>query len=638
MKNILLINPSYKLEIRWIVNEGEIDVKADYMPLGLATVAGLTPDEYHVDIWDELVRGPIEESSLALEYDLVGVTSHSANLGRTLKIGGFFRQQGCLIAVGGPGVTSNPDRCRKHFDVLLIGEAELIWPQFLREWQSGSYKSEYRQIEKPDISLSSPLPKWDSIASDIKRYAMGTIQTTRGCPIDCEFCDVIYLYGRRQRHKRIDQILQEVQNLQRLGVKNISFNDDNFTINHRIAKDVLQALIPRNNEFTKPLRFMTQLSIDIARDDELLELLAKANFYEVLIGIETPNKDSLKEIGKYNNLKGDLVAEVHKVLSYGIAVRGAMIVGFDHDDVSIFDSQYNFIQECYMPSISMHMLNAPVGTRLWRRLRGEGRVIDAFSIADKSTQRLFNNIIPKLMSRVELMQGFRNLYAKLFTWESFRERMFGFISLVCYHPEVLQKRESIKDLLDLGPGLDLDTESCESMAEIFRYTEQKAPHLLERVKELVVQFVRYRASAYDFLPGLDEQIRLESSNKIKINLDKRPVMIPQVFRDAYKSIFPDVYSRVYLKLAEKDKTPEVLVDALVEFLVHEEGFSRLEEYHIALLNEIADKTCERFNDQSTKECVSSELSNTSIPKTSHLQLSEDVLKGVEQELFKLVQV
>ena len=574
MKNILLINPSYRLEIRWVVNKEEIGVKADYMPLGLGTVAGLTPDEFHVDIWDELVRGPIEKSKLKHKYDLVGITSHSANLGRALEIGGFFLNQGCLVAVGGPGVTSNPDRCHDHFDVLIMGEAELIWPRFLRDWKTGNYRSEYRQIEKPDITLS-PIPKWNSIASDVKQYAMGTVQTTRGCPNDCEFCDVIYLNGRRQRHKPIDQILEEARSLQRLGVKSISFNDDNFTINHKWSKEVLHALTPVNNAFPKPLRFMTQLSIDVARDKELLELLADANFYQVLIGIETPNKKSLKESGKLGNLKGDLITNVHKVLSYGIVVRGAMIVGFDNDDIDIFDRQYEFIQKAYLPSISLHMLNAPVGTRLWRRLREEGRVIDAFSIADKSTQRLFNNIIPKRMTRVELMQGFRDLYTRVFTWESFKERMIGFASLANRPPNVQQTKESIQELLNLGSSLNLDAEACKTMAEIFKYTEKKAPYLLGRVKELVIQFIRYRESAHNFLPGLDKQIQLESSGKLKIKLDRRPVIIPQGFREAYRSIFTDVHRRVYLNISDKDKVPEALVDVFIDFLVHEESFNQL---------------------------------------------------------------
>lgn len=636
MKNILLVNPNYALEIRWVADEDKISVKADYFPLGLGTVAALTPSGYHVDIWDELVRGPVEEAKLDRTYDLVGVTSHSANLGRAIKIGKYFRDNKVFAVVGGPGVTSNPDRCRKSFDVLFIGEAELTWPEFLDGWQRNDFRTEYRQIEKPDIKLS-PMPRWDSIQSDVNRYAMGSVQTTRGCPNDCEFCDVVYLNGRRQRHKTMQQVLDEVRALQRIGVKSISFNDDNLTIDHRWAKELLQQLIALNNSFPEPLRYMTQLSIDVSGDEELLGLLADANFYQVLIGIESPNKDSLKEAGKFGNLKGDLVQQLHKVLSYGIVVRGAMIVGFDHDDETIFDLQYNFLQKACLPSISMHMLNAPIGTRLWRRLRQEGRVIDAFAIADNSSQRLFNNTIPKLMTRVELMKGFRALYAKLFTWESFKERMLGFVSLVKRRPNSLQEIEKLDELLQLGKSLHLNEEDCLAMAEIFSFTHAKAPYMLGRVKELVVQYIRYRKSVYDFLPGLDRQIELEASGKLEIRLDSRPVTVPMGFRREYRTIFQDIHPRVYLSLADKKKLPAALVEIFVEFFVHEQGFDTFEEYHSSLLRDIADRTCARLNGQKLEDFEPVVVPAAKVIPVKPAGLHEDVLKSVEQELFKLVQ-
>ena len=433
-QNILLVNPMYEMETLRVVNEEQMDTKADNMPLGLATVAALTPDEFHVDIWDEFVRGPVENSESCYKYDLIGVTSSRVTLLRAMQLVAFFRQQGILTAVGGPGVSGSPDRCRGYFDILFIGEAELIWPQFLRDWQTGSYRSEYRQIEKPDVSLS-PIPKWDSIVSDVRKYAMGCVQTTRGCPFDCEFCDVVYLNGRLQRHKPIARVLEEVRVLERLGMSTVFFSDDNFVGNHRYAKELLRMLISVNNTYTKPLRYATQASIDVSRDDELLALLADANFYEMLIGIESTNVESLKEIGKYNNLKGDMVEEVHKILSYGISVRGALIGGLDHDDSDVFDRHYEFIQKSFLPSVSLHMINAPIGTRLWRRLREENRVIDIFKITNKVTRRIISNVIPKRMSRIELMQGFRDLYARVFSWESFQERMIGFVSLANRPPQ-----------------------------------------------------------------------------------------------------------------------------------------------------------------------------------------------------------
>jgi len=637
MNRILLVNPSYELEIRWIVNEEEIDVKADYLPLGLCTLAALTPEEFHVDIWDELVRGPLNtESIFDGQYDLIGITSCRANLPRAQELAKIFRMRGIPVAVGGPGVSGTPDRCRNHFDILFIGEAELTWPQFLRDWQSGNYRSEYRQIEKPDIALS-PLPKWDCVISDLKKYAQGCVQTTRGCPFDCEFCDVVYLNGRKQRHKTIEQVLKEVRVLERLGMSTIFFSDDNFVGNRRYAKDLLRALIPMNNAFPKLLRYATQASIDMSRDDELLELLADANFYQFVIGLESPNQESLKETGKYQNLKGDMVAEVHKILSYGMVVRGALVLGFDHDDLNIFDLQYDFIQKSFLPSVSLHMLNAPIGTRLWRRLRAESRVIDPFKITDKATQRIFNNIIPKRMSRVELMQGFRDLYKRVFSWESFKERMFGFVSLLRHTPKVLQEPESLPKLLKLGETLNLGPEARKAMEDIFRYTEQKTPVFLGRVKELVIQFIRYAESAHSLIPKMEELIELEFSGRVVFGLDNRPIPVTPAFRENYRSIFPDIYRRVYLNLEDKSKVPEVLVEVFVDFLSHEEGCEHLDESHRAILNDIVDNTCVRFNGEKPNEFKLVVATNGNVSDVKNTQLHEDILKSVEQELIRFIQ-
>jgi radical SAM superfamily enzyme YgiQ (UPF0313 family) len=626
------------METLRVTDEERIHVKADNMPLGLATVAALTPGGFRVDIWDEFIRGHIEESDHLnkFKYDLIGVTSTRVSILRARDIATYFRKRGVLVAVGGPGVSGTPDRCRQYFDVLFIGEAELIWPEFLRDWQAGSYRTEYRQIEKPNLSLSQ-IPRWEVLADDVNKYAMGSVQTTRGCPFDCEFCDVVYLNGRRQRHKSIERVLEEVKVLEDLGVSTVYFADDNLVVDHRYAKDLLRALIPMNNAFSKPLRFATQASIDASRDEELLELLADANFYEMLVGIESPNKESLKAIGKYNNLKGDLVEEVHKILSYGISVRAALISGLDYDDADIFDRQYEFIQKSFVPSVSLHMLNAPIGTRLWRRLREEGRVIDIFKITDKVTRRIISNIIPRRMSRIELMQGFRDLYRRVFSWGSFKERMFGFVALADRPPKVQQPTILLEDLYKLKVSLQLGPEASETMNEIFRFTTEKAPFLLARVKELVIQFIRYSKTARDLIPKIDQQIELEASGQLTFELDTRPLTISKGFRKSFRSIFPDIHRRVYLNLNNKNKVPEALTEIFVDFLTREERCGRLEKYHFSVLKDIADRTCSDLNGQPPEDFVAIERTNTSIPDVKRLRLGEDVLNSVEQELIKLVQ-
>ena len=639
MKNILLVNPRYEMETLRVSDVEHIAARADNMPLGLATVAALTPaDEFNVQIWDEFVRGPVEQHEQLLKnnYDLVGVTSTRVTLLRAIDAASFFRSHGILTVVGGPGVSGSPDRCRENFDILIIGEAELIWPQFLKEWAAGKQKREYRQIEKPEMSLS-PMPRWDSIVEDVPLYSMGSVQTTRGCPYDCEFCDVVYLNGRRQRHKSVERVLDEVKVLQNLGVSTVYFADDNLIGNHAYAKNLLRQLIPLNNAFPKPLRFATQASIDVSRDAELLELLADANFYEMLIGIESSNEESLKEMGKYNNLKGNLVEEIQTILSYGLSVRGAMIAGFDHDDTDIFDKHIAFIERSCLPSVSLHMLNAPIGTRLWRRMREEGRVIDIFKITDKVTRRIISNIIPKRMSRVELMEGFKKLYGRVFSWESFEKRMIGFATLARRAPQVKQETVSLDELLTLGPGLGLDSEACEAMERIFTFTAAKAPYLLGRVKSLVIQFVKYSNSARGLLPKIDRQIDLETSGKLTFELDTRPITIPRQFDKTYREIFPALHRRVYLNLKDKEKVAEGMMEIFVEFFVREEGFTTFQEYHGPLLEEIVDRTCARMNGEQWENFVPVVSLDAPVPDVSKTRLHEEIIKSVEQELIKLVQ-
>jgi radical SAM superfamily enzyme YgiQ (UPF0313 family) len=632
MKKILLINPGYEMELKRIADEDNRDIMADATPLGLATLAALTPDGLQVEIWDEFILGKIEESGRPVAYDLVGITGSSVSLLRAREIGAFFRKQGILTAVGGPGVSATPDRFRGHFDVLFIGEAEITWPRFLQDWEAGGYRTEYRQIEKPDMSLS-PAPRWDSLVPYMNKYALGSIQTTRGCPFDCEFCDVVYLNGRRQRHKTIEQVLEEVKTLQRLDMTAIYFTNDNFVGDHRYAKKLLQRLIPLNNSFPKPLKYMTQSGIDASRDEELLELLADANFFEICIGVESPNVESLKEMGKHNNLKGDLVEEIRKIQSYGIAVRGSLICGLDHDGPDIFEKQYDLIQQSYLPAVNPNLLIAPIGTRLWRRLRRENRVLDIFKITDRLTKRFITNVIPKRMSRIELMEGYRDLYEKVYSWESFKERMLGFVSISNRAPRVVQEPVSPGNLSVLGDKFELDSEGAAAIAEIFSFTAHKAPYLLRRVKDLVIQFIVHSRSAHKLIPKLHKQIELESSGSLTFEPDNRPVLIPQRFTDAYRKIFPDVYRRVYESLRNKNRIPETLVEVFVEFLARTEDFGKMEDHHFLSLNEIVDSTCARINGQEYKDYVPVDP----VPDAGKLRLHEDVLKSVEQELLKLAQ-
>jgi radical SAM superfamily enzyme YgiQ (UPF0313 family) len=178
---------------------------------------------------------------------------------------------------------------------------------------------------------------------DFPLYANGCVQTTRGCPFDCEFCDVIYIYGRKPRHKPIDKVLDEIRVLQGYGMKTVFLCDDEFIGDPKYARELVERLIELNNSFPSPLSFRTQITMNVSKDAVLLEMMADANFDMFIIGIETPNQESLRETGKFQNIREDLVADIHKIFSAGIGIRPGMIVGFDHDGPDIFEMQYRFI-------------------------------------------------------------------------------------------------------------------------------------------------------------------------------------------------------------------------------------------------------------------------------------------------------
>ena len=641
MKRILLVSPDSDNEGLWVSGEETAPVANNMIPIGLATIAALTPDDYQVDIWDELVHGAIDDQSVFEQsYDLVGITGFKVHLPRCREIARVFRRRGIPVAVGGPGVSGTPDAYRGDFDILFIGEAERTWRDFLRDWEAGRPLSEYRQIEKPDMA-ESPMPRWDAIRQDLSKYAMGCVQTTRGCPFDCEFCDVIYLFGRRSRHKPIERVLAEVRALESLGMRSIFFCDDEFIGNPQYAKSLLRELIPLNNSFERPLTYSTQLTMNLSRDDELLEMMADANFNLVFIGIESPNQKSLKETHKYQNIRRDLVADVHKILSYGIAIRSGIIVGFDNDDTDIFDIQYEFIQKACLPSTAINMLKAPLGTKLWSRLRQEGRVVSLVGLKDRlGHARSYTNIFPKQLSRVQLMRGYRSLLLRVNSWEAFTERAKHFVSLVQRRPRVKEDDLDLGDALRLCRAAGLSEEGMKHAAEILGHSNQVASFMNRRIKTVIVQFAKYFDTVSALIPQLDRQIAMEEGGNFPLVPDDRPITVPPSFRKAYDSIFPDMHRRVYLHLTDKSKLPAALTEVFVDFLVRwGSDFSDLEPHHVAFLTEICDRTSAKYNGRPPQEFVPGDVmdSGVVVPNPTKIRLGEDVLKSVEQELFKYME-
>src|SRR4029453_7006793 len=274
--------------------------------------------------------------------------------------------------------------------------------------------------EKPDLT-TSPMPRFDLLPVD--RYHALTIQFARGCPFSCEFCDIIVVYGRRPRAKTVDQMMAEITECHRLGAKQVFLVDDNFIGNKKLAKELLRAIAAWSAARGHPIHFNTEVSLNVAQDDELLGLLRAAHFTTVFIGIESPRPASLQETKKTQNLRGDLVASVRKVQAYGMQVQAGMIVGFDSDDPTIFDEQLRFIQEARIPVSMTGMLQAMPKTPLHARVAAEGRLLGD-STGD---QFVFSNILPRSMTRLELYRGYRELVTKLYDFRLFRERAVAFM-------------------------------------------------------------------------------------------------------------------------------------------------------------------------------------------------------------------
>jgi radical SAM superfamily enzyme YgiQ (UPF0313 family) len=384
--------------------------------LSMPTLAGLTPREHEIVLCDENV----EEVDFDFEADLVGVTGYIVHHDRMRAIVEEFRRRGRFVVVGGPHASLCPEEWRGHCDVLFVDEAEETWPQFLADFAAGSWKTEYRPDEKPDLSLS-PVPRFDLVP--VEKYHAMTIQFARGCPFQCEFCDIIVVYGRRPRAKQVHQVMAEIRECHRLGAKQVFVVDDNFIGNKKLAKDLLREIGRWGRENGYPLDFNTEVSLNAAQDEELLELFRDANFTTVFIGIESPRVSSLQETKKTQNTRGDLVESVRKIHSYGIQVQAGMIVGFDNDDTTIFEEQLRFIQDARIPVSMTGMLQAMPKTPLHERVTREGRLVEE-STGD---QFVFSNILPKQMSRRELYAGYRDLIADLYDFKNYHRRTMEFL-------------------------------------------------------------------------------------------------------------------------------------------------------------------------------------------------------------------
>jgi radical SAM superfamily enzyme YgiQ (UPF0313 family) len=390
--------------------------KCVFPNLSLPTVAGITPPGHELVLMDENVE-PID---LDVDADIIGLTGYVIHKQRIFELAAEFRRRGKFVVAGGPFASLCPEELCDKVDVVFVDEAEYTWPQFLDDFAAGCWQAEYRQIEKPSMH-DSPLPRFDLLK--IHGYRTMTIQFARGCPFNCEFCDIIVMYGRKPRTKSVAQVMAEVQEIHRLGLRNIFVVDDNFIGNKKDAKDLLRALAEWQVANDYPIEFMTEVTLNVAQDDELLRLMRMANFSTIFVGIESPRAASLQETHKTQNLRENILDSVHRIQAAGMEVMAGMIVGFDHDDPTIFEEQFHFIQDARIPVSMTGMLNAVPKTPLYQRLKDAGRLI-AESVGD---QFVFTNIIPQGMSRVQLYEGYKQLLQRLYSYRNYRRRTMQLI-------------------------------------------------------------------------------------------------------------------------------------------------------------------------------------------------------------------
>ncbi len=317
----------------------------------------------------------------------------------------------------------------------------------------------------------------------------------------------------------MELVVQELNTLQKLGVHSVMLCSDNFIGNAKYARELLRALIPVNQSYPAPLQFRTELTLTVARDQELLELLADTNFAGVLIGLESPNEASLKETRKNHNLRfGDLAENCRKILSYGIPIEGSLIVGFDNDTTDAFDLQFDFIQEACIPFPRIHMLKAIRGTDLWERLMKEGRVCEVdkrYGNTNDIDPQHSTNIIPKNMTRIQLLTGYMDLVERVFEWGAFEARMKRFIKGVKRKPQIKEHHNPLPDLLEKSLH-QMDEKTSQTIGNLLAYARKHAPFMLLHVAILSIRNLQEILAFPRLRDGILAQIEIEKQAELEI--------------------------------------------------------------------------------------------------------------------------
>jgi len=392
--------------------------KAFHVPLGLLTVAAMFPKDWDIKIVDMNAESLSDE--VIKWSDMVFIGAMIVQKESVRQIVARCRILGKAIVGGGPLFTSYTQDF-DDVDYLVLNEAEITLPLFLKDLANGSPRRIYTTEEKPDINMT-PLPRWDLI--DINIYASMSVQYSRGCPYDCEFCDIINLYGRYPRVKSNEQMIREFGRLYEIGWRGSLFIvDDNFIGNKTKVKTLLRELKTWQEKRNFPFIFYTEASVNLAQDEELMKLMTAAGFGHVFLGLETPEEECFAECSKHQNRSVDLVEAVKTIQRNGMEVMGGFIIGFDNDPPDIFERQIKFIQNSGVVLAMIGLLNAPPGTRLYQRLKDEGRLIDDCS-GDNCDGSM--NFSPKMDPQV-LKEGYKAVLNYIYSPKEYYTRLLEFL-------------------------------------------------------------------------------------------------------------------------------------------------------------------------------------------------------------------
>ncbi len=384
--------------------------------LGLLKVAALTPPSWRVVIQDEKV----EELDLEQEVDLVGVTAMTATARRAYEIADHFRRRGIRVVMGGMHASALPDEALEHCDSVVVGEAEALWPRLLEDFDRGRLQRIYRHENGFPSLESLPRPDWDLFRG--KRYLpVHFVETTRGCPLDCEFCAVTTAFGGRYRNRPAEDVVSELRNLRpfegRFILKNcVFFVDDNIISNRAYARE----LLPRLGEFK--LKWFSHASMNIAKDEELLQLCQKSGCAGLFIGFETLSDETLRAVGKRTNHPAEYLDAVRRIHDHGIGIDASFVFGLDEDDEAVFDRTLDFVKRSKVEIAYYSILTPYPGTRLHERLAHEGRILTRdWSLYD------MNHVVyrPRPLTPDQLLAGYYRVLKESFSLGTIVRRLWG---------------------------------------------------------------------------------------------------------------------------------------------------------------------------------------------------------------------